>query len=347
MRALRRLVDNAAERRRPAIADAGLGMEERLRMTRLHGDFTLAHATAVQEGLSHFGGPDGYIAHAFKMGSTMALGDPVVADDRRGDLLDAFIAAAANPCFAQVSKPVADLLAARGYSVALLGTDFFLDLPGYDFSGGQLKSVRYSHAFLLKNGYALGEWDASGDAVAEAQALSDSWRATRIVSRREMGFLNTTFAARPVTGTRRFVLRAPDGRLDMLLDFHPMHSGGRVTGYTTVVKRRHPDATAYAEIGLTKHAVEVFAREGVSRVTLGLAPAGATGASGYRESVLLRGLLAVLSRSSLVNAHVFNLKGHAAFKRRFHGREEPVYFAWRGGSAIMHFIALLRLSKLV
>ncbi len=347
MRALRRFVDAAAERRKPDLPDCGLDIEGRLALTRLHGDFTLAHAAATQPGLAHFGGPEGFVAHAFKMGSTIALGDPVCAADRRGDLLDLFIAAARNPCFAQVTKPVADLLAARGYLIALLGCDFFLDLPAHDFSGGDNKSVRYSHAWLNKHGYRLGEWDGSGAAVAEAQALSDAWRGTRIVSHREMSFLNAPFAAQPFTGTRRFVLHAPDGRLDLLLDFHPMHREGKVTSYTTAIKRKHPQASAHAEIGLTKHAVETFAAEGVQRVTLGLAPLAITGRSGFRESALLRALLRRLARSGPVNARVFNLQGHAAFKRRFHGREEPVYFAWRGGSAILHFTALMRLSKLV
>lgn len=347
MRRLRHFVDRVSEARRAPVPDAGLDLDARLALTRQHGDFSLAHATALQDGLAHFGGPDGYIAHAFKMGSTVALGDPVASDERRGALLDAFIAAARNPCFAQISQPVAGLLATRGYSIALLGPDFVFDLPAHDFSGRPSSSIRYSHSWLVKNGYMFGEWDGSDAAVAEAQALSDAWRGTRIVSRREMAFLNPAFAARPSVGTRRFILRQPEGRLLMLLDFQPMHRSGKVVGHTTVIKRRHPEATKHAEIGLTKHAVETFAREGAERVTLGLAPLAQTGASGFRESLLLRSLLSRLAFSGFINLHIFNLQGHADFKRRFHAREEPTYFAWRGGSAILHFTALMRLSKLL
>lgn len=220
MRALRRWIDRRSDARRPVIPDAGLDLDARLALTRMHGVSTLSHAAAVQEGLEHFGGANGFVAYAFKMGSTIALGDPVCADADRDALLDAFIDVAGDPCFAQISPAVADCLAARGYRIALLGPDFVFDLPAHDFSGGMNKSVRYSHAWLRKNGYRLSESDNSSEAVREAHALSDKWRGTRIVAHREMAFLNAhtdsaatkTTAAPPVAATSGDVAIGARGR---------------------------------------------------------------------------------------------------------------------------------------
>jgi len=144
---------------------------------------------------------------------------------------------------------------------------------------------------------------------------------------------------------RRFVLIEPDGKIGCILYFDPICRDGEVIGYLTAFKRKLPDTTSHAEIGLTKRAVDVFKAEGRERVMLGLSPLHNVEPSGFSESAPFRAMLRGLYKSDMVNRKVFNLQGHAAFKRRFHGCAEPRYFAWRGGSPFMHFISLMRLSK--
>jgi lysylphosphatidylglycerol synthetase-like protein (DUF2156 family) len=347
VRWLRRTIDRISESRAPDIARANLSFEQRMALFRQHGDFSLAYATVTQEGLAHFGDASGYIAYSFKMGSTIALGEPVIAEGDRAALADAFIGAAGDPCFAQIRRPFAERLAARGYRVALLGSDFVFDLGADVFAGGHQKSNRYSYTWLVRNGYRFGEWTGTEGEAEEAMALSQDWRATRIVARREMTFLNTPFSLVPPPDVRRFMLRNGEGLLVMMMDMQPMWRDGRPYGFTTALKRRRPDATKYAEVGLTKHIAETLAGEGLSRMTLGLAPLAVRGPSGFHESGLMRALLAQLAASKIVNERVFNLNGHAAFKRRLHACEEPVYFAWGRGSGLRHLVALMRLSKLI
>nr|WP_240547436.1 hypothetical protein [Mesorhizobium tianshanense] len=83
---------------------------------------------------------------------------------------------------------------------------------------------------------------------------------------------------------RRFVLHGPDGELVALLDFDPLFSGGKVIGYATSFKRKHVNATAHAEIGLTKFAVDRFREQGISVVTPGLSPLVDIGPSGFAEA---------------------------------------------------------------
>jgi lysylphosphatidylglycerol synthetase-like protein (DUF2156 family) len=316
---------------------------ERLALVRRHGDFSLAYSTAVQKGLRYFGDADGYIAYGTKMQYHFALGDPVVHPPDRPHYIRRFVEAAGEPWFVQVGEQTARVLAGLGYRVNRLGIDTRLILPDHDFSGKRNETVRYSERWLLKKGFSFAEGPVFLD---EIQRLSENWRADRIVKRWEMAFLNRPFADHPGVDMRRFVLHGPDGELVAVLDFDPLFSGGKVIGYTTAFKRKHVDATPHAEIGLTKFAVDRFREQGVSVVTLGLSPLVDIGPSGFAESGFWRNAFQRAYDSPWVNRSRFNLQGQAAFKRRFHGAEEPTYLAFRKGT-FLEMLGLLRLIKAV
>ena len=341
----RKLIDRLFDRGLAELPDAELQQADRLALFMQHGDFSLAYSSAVQAGLSHFGDERGYIAHGKKMGSLIALGDPVCAKADRTDLLDAFIGAARTPCFAEIDRETAEHLAARGFRIAMMGIDTALDLASYDFSGKRKETVRYSERWLEKKGYRLAEAEDVEGADCMIAELSARWRQSRIVKKREMAFLNRPLSEAGGPMMRRFVLIEPDGHISCLLYFDPICRDGEIVGYLTSFKRKLPETTSHAEIGLTKRAVDVFKAEGRERVMLGLSPLCNVEPSGYDESTPFRAMLRGLYRSGAVNRKVFNLQGHAAFKRRFHGCEEPRYLAWNAGSPFKHFISLMRLSK--
>ncbi len=173
-------------------------------------------------------------------------------------------------------------------------------------------------------------------ALATGRSLGEVANESGIAVKSARTYLDRIFQK---TGTNR------QGQLVALLDFDPIQRGGRVIGYTTSFKRKVAGATPHAEIGLTKFAVDRFRAEGLETVTLGLSPLSGLAPSGLPESAFWRGAFRRAYESKLVNRHVFNLKGQAAFKRRFHGVEEPVYIAFDGAGAI-GMLALLRLLKL-
>lgn len=346
MASLRKHMDDLLDRRAASVPAARLDVGQRLDLVRRYGDFSLAYSTAVQPGLSYFGNGDGYIAFQTKMGRHFVLADPVAAPAAKAALLRRFIEAAGAPWFVQVGRETAGILAGFGYLANQLGLDTRLPLPAHDFSGSRNETVRYSERWLGKKGYVLAEDDGTLVPPADVEALSAEWRSGRIVSRREMAFLNRPFLVQPGPDMRRFVLLDGDGRLVALLDYDPMFSEGRVVGYTTAFKRKVANATPHAEIGLTKFSVDRFRGEGIAFVTLGLSPLADVGPSGFAESALWRAAFRRAFGSGFINRTRFNLQGQAAFKRRFHGEEEPVYIAFPKGSA-MGMLALLRLVKAI
>jgi lysylphosphatidylglycerol synthetase-like protein (DUF2156 family) len=341
---LRKSFDALMERRTAAIPRAELSLEQRLALVRAHGDFSLAYSTAVQKDLFYFGDGDGYIAYGTMMGSAFALADPVAAPERRPDLIRRFVAAAGSPCFAQAGAETAKVLAGLRFNVNRMGIDTRLALSDKTFAGGRNETVRYSERWLLKQGYTIAEDRGDAASAEQVSQLSDAWRAERIVSHREMRFLNRPFKAELGAGMRRFMLADPEGKLIAILDFDPISEGGGVAGYTTSFKRKLPGVTPHAEIGLTKYACDRLRDEGCRFVTLGLSPLASVEESGFGESGLMRRSLQSLYRSRWINRRIFNLEGQAAFKRRFHGAEEPVYIAFRRLSPFQ-MLGLLRLCK--
>lgn len=332
------------ERRTASIPAAPLSLADRLRAVALHGDFSLAYSTAVQTSLACFGDASGYIAFGRKMNGVFALGDPVAAHAERPGLIRAFVAAAGDPCFVQIGPESASTLAGLGYTVNRMGIDIRLALSAGTFAGKRNETVRYSERWLLKQGFALVDDTDAAAARDHVERISERWRATRIVRRREMQFLNRPFRAVLGPGMRRFMLLDPAGEPAALLDLDPIHRDGKVSGYTTSFKRKLPGVTAHAEIGLTKFAADRVRDEGMRFMTLGLSPLAAIEPVAFKESALLRRTLGTLYGSPWINRRIFNLQGQAAFKRRFHGAEEPVYIAFRRLSAIQ-MLGLLRLCK--
>ncbi len=341
---LKTIIENRLDARR-AVPDAGLSRDDRLAAVRQWGDFTQAYSTAVQGGLRHFGGRDGYIAYGVKQGAVVALADPVAPPERRAGLVRDFVEAAGRPAFAEISRETAEILAPLGYRIALMGFDTALDLATYDYSGPKKEKHRYSERWVEKRGFRIVEAEAGEGADAAVADLSERWRGSRVVKRREMAFMNRPLPREADPEMRRFLLVAPEGAVDSLLYFDPIHRDGQVIGYAAVFKRRSPDTTSNAELALMKRAVDTFRAEGREIVMLSLAPLAGIEPSGYRESAAFRFVLDRLFRSKLVNDKVFNIQGHAEQRRRAYGRSVPRYFAWGRGSPFTQVIAMLRLCK--
>ena len=344
MPSIKNSVDALLNRRLPKVPLFEPDLAKRLDLCRQFGDFSLSYSTAVQPDLHYFGDDKGYIAFATKMGHTFALGDPVASAEFGADYIRRFVATSHHPCFVQIGRKTAGILAGMGYLINEMGVESTLCLRTHSFAGKRNESVRYSENWLLKRGFRIIECDGTVASTDQVQSISSNWRAGRIVSRREMRFLNRPFVSRLGPQMRRFMLVDPSGKPTAILDFDPIFRNGDTIGYSAIFKRKLVGTTPHAEIGLTKFATDRFREEGRSHVTFGLSPLAAISPSGFAESRIWRRCFERAYRSKHINEKIFNLQGQAAFKRRFHGEETATYIAFRRGSPL-EFLALLRLLK--
>src|SRR5262245_44871405 len=302
---VRKLIDAWLERRHIFVPDAEVSAAERIRLARLYGGFSLAHATLNPDAVSSFGGAGGYIAYSQKMGYAFALGDPLAAPTDRPGLIRRFIERFGEPWFVQISEPVAATLAQENYWITSLGFDTVLPLDSYSFAGKEKEGIRHASNWLARRGYVIEERTWSDDTAAMLAAISQEWRGSRIVKGREMGFINRAFRAEADPGERVFVLFDAAGRAVAFIIFDPLYAGGKLIGYVTALKRRLAEAGGYAELGLMRRAVETFQHEGLREVRLGLSPLAPAAPPAFRDSALLRTLFRHLYRSRVINGRIF------------------------------------------
>jgi len=304
-----------------------VALPDRIRAFEQHGDFSLAWSTVVQPLLSHVGSADGYVAFRSRWNQTFALGDPVCADDQTDQLLTQFLRSYQKPSFIQISKSTASLLSVHGYRINQMGVDATIQLPQYDFKGKQKEWLRYADNWTKKRGFEIRECSFNEVSETEVEAVSEAWRKTRTVKRKEVRFLNRPILLRDEPNVRKFFLFDPLGKISAFVFLDPLYQDGQILGFVTSIKRRMPDAPLYSEHAIMKAIIEQLKQEGIGQLKLGLSPFAAIEPSGFAESLWMRRLFQWSFRSSLINRRAYNLAGHAAYKKRFRGDEETVYLA--------------------
>lgn len=304
-------------------------LADRLSLLEAHGNFSLAYSTAVQPLLNYFGDRSGYIAFRQRWGVTFVLGDPMADATRWGELLRDFGAEFPRSVFCQISSTTAQHLAEAGYLINEFGVDTKLRLNDYSLAGKEKEWLRYAYNWVQRRDYQIHEAEFSNAEATEVEALSEAWRKTRTVKRKEVRFLNRPIVLDPEKDVRRFFLRNVKGEMEAFVFFDPLYFQGKVKGYVTTFKRRHPGATQYAEQAIMKHAIETFKAEGIDEIRLGLSPCAWIDDQDFESSRFAAWLMRSMFQSRFINRYAYNLVGHAEYKRRFRGSEEKTYFASR------------------
>ena len=320
--------------------------KRRLELLPRYGDFSLAYSAAVQPLLKYHQHSDfdGFIAYRRRWNLTFALGDPVVSTKNKSALMGSFCERYESASFCQVSEPTAEILASRGFYINEMGVDTILDLPTYDFAGKEKEWLRYAANWIQRRSFEVRECSFDDVNEADVEAVSEAWRNTRTVKTREGRFLNRPIViAAPEPGVRKFYLFDADNRMLAFIFLDPIYRNGQIAGYVTAFKRRHPDAPKYAESAMMKMIIEKLKAEGVAQLNLGLSPAAWLEDNHYKCNWWTSKILKTMFRSRISNQYLYNLAGHADYKRRFRGREVKTYFASASRFNSARLIALVGL----
>jgi phosphatidylglycerol lysyltransferase len=293
---------------------------------RQFGDFSLAYSTAVQSGLQHFCSPCGYLAYRQHWRYTYVLGDPVAPPEEWSTLIDGFLERFPKAVFCQISTGAAEQLVRHRYWINELGVDTRLDLETYDFRGKDKEGLRYAENWLRRRDFRFEEHAIDSELSRQMRQLCAAWHQTRVMPR-DVVFLNRPIIFEDEIDVRKFFLWDASGTLQAFLFFDPLYRDGETTGYVTSVKRRRPEAPSYAELGLTKWAIDRFREEGKQIVRLGLSPLAGIENKRFRHVGLMHWSFRYGLNAWWVNRFFYNLRGHAAFKQRFKGVEEKMHFA--------------------
>ncbi len=346
-KARRREISQTYWAQEQADEETGVSLATRMDLLSSHGSFSLAYSTAVQPRLRHFGDDDGFLAFRQRWGMTFVLGDIVAPRENWGKIVDRFTNQHRRVSFCQVSRPMAQLLSERGFYVNQMGVDTTLRLPEYNFDGKHKEWLRYASNWTNKRGFRIEESDFKQIEPQQVEAVSEAWRKTRTVKRKEVRFLNRPIVLKDEPDVRKFFLFSPQNQLLAFVFLDPIYEHGEIAGYVTVFKRRHPDAPIYAEQAIMKRVIETLKSEGVEELKLGLSPFASHQDDESEEEFQFNSTTRWLFRRSFstqwVNRYFYNVVGHAEYKRRFRGSEEQVYFACSSRFSLPPMLALIGL----
>ena len=323
--------------------DSAVEADVRNLLIQQHGDFSLAYSLAVQPRLEYFGDDRGFIAFRKRWGITFVLGDLVASTEQTGSMLDSFLKAHKRVVFCQASAALAELLIERGFYANEMGTDTTIDLADYNFNGKQKEWLRYASNWCARRDYRIVEASFNDVHPDQVESVSEAWRKTRTVKQKEVRFLNRPIVLEDEQGVRKFFFYTPDDQLLAFVYLDPMYRDGRLIGYVTSIKRRHPDAPIYSEQAIMKHIIEKLQEEGLQELKLGLSPLAWLDDDQLKNSKLTSRLFKYSFNASWMNRYFYHLKGHADYKRRFRGREEKLYLCSQRGFSPYRLMALIAL----
>jgi lysylphosphatidylglycerol synthetase-like protein (DUF2156 family) len=322
----------------------------RIELLRQYGTASQAYSAAFQAELEHFGDERGFIAYK-KIGRTaLVLSDPVAPTENIPDLISRFLEQQPDAGFWYLSPPVARVLAARGFYVNAMGHDTWIELTNYDFSGPKKKRLREAVNRMVKRGFVTRESTLAEIGLDKIKAVSEAWRATKTIRSEEVAFLNRPLVLAEEPDVRRFFTFDGDGKLVAFAFFDPVYEGGKVIGYTSQHNRHLPEADTMVHFAIKRVAIEVFQKEGLKVLHLGLAPLADVMQdeefNSHRHWRTAR-YFEFCYNSRLFNRYLYPCQGIEAHRKVFCGAQRQNYYAFNRLPSLLRVLKLMRACKVI
>ncbi len=342
---------------------AGTRYDELRDAMKEYGAHSLAYST-LQPDMKYHSCPSGYLAYrVLHDGQTVAvLGDPVCALHDVEECLVGFLDIHPHAIFLQITLSTAAVLQKLRQYVNIFGKECWLDLnpPSYSraevfsLEGSKRERLRTSRNRCRREGIRVEERRLSEVDPAILVDISREWLSTKLVGS-ELQFLARPLGGKPITqkstsegedfalheedGVRLFVARTRANDVIGFVLFDPIYRYGQVEGYVTSIlrcRRSYPDNASRntprrIPSGLVDaiilEAIDQFRIEGVQSISLGLMPFAPVESNGTRKLRANRLTSILFETLYRFGGSLFNFRSLAWHKRRYFGREEPVYFA--------------------
>jgi lysylphosphatidylglycerol synthetase-like protein (DUF2156 family) len=321
----------------------------RVALLRQYGSFAQAYSATFQAGLDHFGDERGFLSFKRVWGTALVLADPVAPQKNFNELIELFLCENPDSVFCQISRPVAELLASRGFFINDFGSQTRIDLPDYDFNGAKKQNIRRAVNRAAKAGYVIKECPLGSVRIEEVKAVSKAWKRTRPLRNRESAFLIRPLVLREEPDVRTFFLLDRDNRLIAFAVFDPVYQDGAVVGYEFQHARHRPDADSIVQLAIKHHAIELFRAEGRKWLYLGLSPFHDIEDKDFaaHKNWLTRRIFRTIYTSRIFNRYFYAVQGIAENKRRFRGTTERTYYAFNRLPSLTRVVRLARACRII
>jgi phosphatidylglycerol lysyltransferase len=315
-------------------------LAERVSYLRRFGDHCMSFSM-LQPGMQYFDVPGvGFITFQKKWGTRFVLADPICDVKDRETLIREFLKDGSNTAFVQISQGVAELLHDRfGLYATQFGIESVVELAKWDLKGKKKQVMRTSINHAMKEGVLIEEnYDADG-----CHKLTDEWLKTRKVRNREVVFLIRPMDQEYQVGTRKFCAYH-NGELVGFVFFDPLYKDGKVISYVPNISRFSNKFKYGIFYPLMCHAMDVFKKEGVKYLHLGLCPTYVDKDDLPCEAKIVKKIVRLLYE---YGNWVYSFKGLYFTKSRFDGVEQKTFCAHREMLPAKSFLTLFRLANII
>jgi lysylphosphatidylglycerol synthetase-like protein (DUF2156 family) len=332
------------------MTSTGVPLEVRYDLFRQHGSASQAYSATFQAGLDHFGDKRGFLAYKKIWGTALVLSDPLAPRESMEDLIFRFLKEHPDAGFWVLSKPVAQILAARGFYVNAMGPDTWIELPGYTFSGPKKKQLREAINRMVKRGFETREASLTEVGIDKVKAVSDAWRSGKTIRHEEVSFLNRPLVLGEEPEIRRFFTFNSEGKLVAFGFFDPVYEGGKLIGYTSQHNRHLPEADTMVHFAIKRVAIEAFQKEGLKVLHLGLSPfADVLQDKEFKANKhwMTSHYFNRAHKDWSFNRFIYPNKGLEIHKRVYRGVEEQNYYAFNRRPSLLRLIKAMRACKVI
>jgi len=297
-----------------------------------HGREALSYAT-LQAGMEYFIHDLGYIAFTTALHPVFArkpkrivLADPVCATEHLRTLITDFLKAHPQAVFGVVSEACATQLREFGFKANCVGYEPELTVQSYNTQGNwkELDMIKRARNEAKREGISIREVNIAEVPLGQLQALSSRWIQGKKVSDREIRVYARPAVYLPEPGVRKFVAFDREGTAIGYVFYDPMHSAGRVFGYSANTVRC--DEQRYGRLATAIHmtAMDVFKAEGVDVMNLCLCPFTGLEKGSYQDDLMTKWFFQL---SEKYGGELYNFKGLNFHKSKYRGHEKPLYYA--------------------
>ncbi|QHC59491.1 DUF2156 domain-containing protein [Rathayibacter sp. VKM Ac-2760] len=299
-----------------------------------HGAGSLGHQGTWQ-GNEHWIAPDGEGGVAYRVvgGVAITLSDPACAPERRADVVAGFVRfcdeRSWTPVFYSVHDELLPVFDDLGWSRLSVGEETIIELGAFELTGKRWQKVRYPLTRAIKLGIepVWTTWPQLSLGMAnQIVNLSEKWVSEKALP--EMGFTLGGIDEARDPDVALLLAVGPDGVLQGITSWLPVHRDDRIVGWTLDFMRRSDDAMPGIMEFLIASAALRAQEQGAEFVSLSGAPlATAPVPEGQEppEPTALSGLLEFLART-LEPAYGFT--SLFRFKAKFHPRYEGLWMAY-------------------
>ena len=314
-------------------------LEERIHYLKEFGCRSLSYAT-LQPGLRYFDVPDvGYLSYQSYGGRDFVLSSPICAENNIETLLGEFIRTHEHPCFVQMYQREADILReVFNHYVVQIGVEHWLNGATWNIHGREKTHIR-RWINTARNANVIVKQLGKGQPQCDVQRISDQWLGGK-KNKRKLKFLVRDFYADPALQTlTRSYGAFQNGRLIGVVDFAPLFSAHRATGYYADNVRTNPDAPNGTSDLVIVTAFQEFIQEEAKTLSLGLAPLAKI-VPCSSEPPLIRKLLSLLY---ITGNRLYPFKGNYFHKEKYRGEEIPVFSTAKNRYAFTELLMIFRL----